>query len=108
MRRCDLKPSRNFGRDNHFPLGRGGESYRAEACDDGNSMKIVFQVVVDCPACGKLMRLANVVPAFAGHAEIRSYKCDSCGEVRATEVEVGTLRERPIFVAEAEVTTSFG
>jgi hypothetical protein len=46
------------------------------------------------------MRIANIVPAFADHAEIRSYKCHSCGEVRATEVEVGTLRERPIVIAE--------
>ncbi len=61
-------------------------------------MKLVMLVVVDCPACGKLMRLATVVPAFADHAEIRSYRCDSCGEVRATEIDVTTLRERPITI----------
>jgi hypothetical protein len=58
------------------------------------AMKIVVCPVVDCPACGKLMRLAYVVPAFAAHAEIRSFKCDSCGEVRTTEIEAAVSSGR--------------
>jgi hypothetical protein len=48
------------------------------------------------------MRLANSLPAFAGHPEIRSYRCDSCGEVRATVIDLGTLRERPIAISESQ------
>src|SRR5690242_9077917 len=71
-----------------------------DATETRSPMRLVMLVVVDCPACGKLMRLATVVPAFADHAEIRSYKCVSCGEVRATEIDVATRRERPIVLAD--------
>jgi hypothetical protein len=69
-------------------------------------MQIAVHPVVDCPACGKLMQLTTVVPTFAGHPEIHSWRCDSCGEVRATEVEVGTLCERPIVLPESRPIAS--
>lgn len=35
------------------------------------------------------MRLARVVPAVAGHPELRSFECRSCREVRTEAVETG-------------------
>ena len=48
------------------------------------------------------MRLATALPAFSGHSEIRSYRCESCGEVRATRIDPGTLREHPIAFSKTE------
>jgi len=38
-----------------------------------------------CPKCDQPMRLARVVPAVAGHPELRTFECGACREVR-TEV----------------------
>jgi hypothetical protein len=38
-----------------------------------------------CPRCGTHMVLARVVPAFAGHAELRSYACRPCSEAVTVE-----------------------
>lgn len=40
-----------------------------------------------CPNCGHPMRLARVVPAVAGHPELRSFECTSCREVKTEVVE---------------------
>ncbi|MFN3657872.1 MAG: hypothetical protein ACK4UO_11510 [Pseudolabrys sp.] len=45
----------------------------------------------DCPHCGEPMRLARVVPALAGHPELRSYECSDCREVLTEPVNA----ERP-------------
>ena len=42
-----------------------------------------------CPNCGQSMRLARVVPAVAGHPELRSFECGSCREVKTEVVEKG-------------------
>jgi hypothetical protein len=39
-----------------------------------------------CPNCREPMRIGHVVPRLAGHPEIRSFQCGSCGEV-IVEVE---------------------
>jgi hypothetical protein len=38
-----------------------------------------------CPRCGTLMPLARVVPALAGHPELRSYACRPCFEAVTVE-----------------------
>lgn len=40
-----------------------------------------------CPACGNVMRVVRVVPRVAGHAELRSFKCATCGEIITKPVE---------------------
>jgi hypothetical protein len=37
-----------------------------------------------CRQCGTKMQLAQTVPAVAGHAELRTYRCGSCGAVTTT------------------------
>ena len=34
-----------------------------------------------CPECGGPMKLAWTVPGIAHHPELRSFKCQQCGEV---------------------------
>jgi hypothetical protein len=69
-------------------------------------MKIASLLVVDCPACGKLMRPAQIVPALMAHAEIRSFRCDFCGEVRTTDGETATLIEVSTVALEASGLTA--
>ncbi len=38
-----------------------------------------------CPHCGRNMMLAHVVPAVAGHPELRSYACRPCREAVTLE-----------------------
>jgi len=38
-----------------------------------------------CPRCGTHMALSRVVPAFAGHPELRSYACRPCSEAVTME-----------------------
>jgi hypothetical protein len=38
-----------------------------------------------CPRCGTHMALTRVIPAFAGHPELRSYMCRPCSEAVTAE-----------------------
>lgn len=38
-----------------------------------------------CPACASPMKLARVIPAVAGHPELRSFECADCREVLTVE-----------------------
>jgi hypothetical protein len=37
----------------------------------------------NCPNCREPMRLGHVIPRLAGHPEIQSFQCNSCGEAIA-------------------------
>jgi hypothetical protein len=40
-----------------------------------------------CPECGGTMKLAWIVPGIAHHPELRSFKCERCGEVVTKSVD---------------------
>ena len=62
------------------------------------TMKIEPCTVVDCPACGKLMRLTYVLPAFGSDPEICAFRCDDCGEVRTVTAEIAVTRTASVAV----------
>jgi uncharacterized Zn finger protein len=41
-----------------------------------------------CPSCGGAMSLARVLPKFGPHPELRTFKCEACGEVDTRAVVV--------------------
>ena len=49
--------------------------------------------IPNCPNCAKPMRLARIVPAVAGHPELRSFECRTCREVTTVPVERREGRE---------------
>jgi hypothetical protein len=40
----------------------------------------------DCDICGHRMRTAYVLPKLGPHKELRSFKCDNCGDVRTVRI----------------------
>ena len=53
------------------------------------------EALTPCPRCGTHMALCHVVPAFAGHPELRSYACRPCSEaVTAESLLAWRLRAR--------------
>jgi hypothetical protein len=38
-----------------------------------------------CLTCGKLMTLAHIVPKVASFAELHTFRCHACGDVRTVE-----------------------
>jgi C4-type Zn-finger protein len=60
-------------------------------------MQIISSIVVDCPVCGRLMRLIGAVPALGPITERRSYRCETCGELRATTIDPTSRRETQVL-----------
>jgi hypothetical protein len=48
-----------------------------------------------CPECGGVMRLAWTVPGIAQHPELRSFKCEKCGDVVTKSADGKGSEETP-------------
>lgn len=42
---------------------------------------------INCPSCGKPMRLRQLNPGFGTLPELRTYECTSCGIVKTEQID---------------------
>ncbi len=42
---------------------------------------------INCPSCGKPMRLRQLLPSFGRQQELRTYECVACAIVKTEKVE---------------------